>query len=314
MTSAEVVRDHGVSIALTTVAAATSRHWSASHDGVDVVRVERPEPEAWPGLRHAGFVPKPQFVTWLAPVLASEEEYFARLPKRERQKIRNGRRNVAERRVVVEATTIDAALFDEFLELYEQHIGGMRHGLLLAREQRDGVLAEPEAFLAVCARRAGALVGCCVGQSDPAKDLFRLRWSAVAPEYRRLNLARALYMEAAELTRSLGLRLFSLGTDRNLYGHLTNPGLFRFKSHLGLVPLPSHLLYPDSGQDQADLVLRVGELTDPTLLLGYVDDEPTARLALHLFRGRREAPIDEYEAPSLHAIHVHVLDGDHVRV
>lgn len=307
MSSVATVAYHGLALALVTAEEATDHEWTAAADGVDVVRVEHPDPGSWPYLRRAGFVPKPQFVTWVAAALGNDDEYLASLPKRERQKVRLGRKHVAELGIAIEVRPVEEELFDSFLALYEQQIGEMRHGVLMATEQRDDVLADAAPFTAVCARRDETLVGGCIAEADPEKDLVRVRWSAVAPEYRDTNLARVLYLEAAELTRGLGLRLFSLGTDRNLYGHLTSPGLFRFKSHLGLAPQPSHFLYTESGCDQADLVLRLGELTDPTLVLGYADDTPTARLRLHAFSTRAELSLDAYRAPFLEDLSVRVV-------
>jgi GNAT superfamily N-acetyltransferase len=305
----EIIDYHGISIALVSVDEAASRHWRSFDEPVDVVRVERPEPAHWPELRSAGFIPKPQFLTWITDARGSEEEYFATLPKRERQKIRGGRRQLQAEGLVIEVAAVDEPLFDSFLKLYEQQIGEMRHGVLMATEQRELVLGDADAYRAICAYREGVLVGCCIAQPDEGTDIMRVRWSAVAPEYRAMNLPRVLYMEAAELTRRGGHSGFSLGTDRNLYGHLANPGLYRFKSHLGLVPHPSHFLYPESGYDQADLVLRLGELTDPTLVLGYADEKPSERLRLHVYSARAEVPLDADQAPCLHDARLHVLEA-----
>jgi hypothetical protein len=304
----EVAEYHGVPIAFATVEEAVAGEWKAVGDQVDVVRVERPPAADWPELRRAGFVPKPQFVTWIAEARASEEEYLGALPKRERQKIRGARRQLRLESLTVEVCAVEERLFDVFLVLYEQQIAEMRHGVAVAREERELVLADAASYFAICARRDAALVGCCIAQRDEAKDTVRVRFSAVDGRFRESNLARVLYMEAAERTRTLGHRWFSLGKDRNLYGHLATPGLYRFKSHLGLVPHASHLVDPAIGYDQADLILRLGELGDPTLVLGYVDDAPSHRLRLDVFSAQPEARLDPYRAPFLCGSSLHVLE------
>lgn len=304
----EVTEYHGVPMALVTADEGVAGEWHLAADEVEVVRVERPPLELWPELRRSGFVVKPQFLSWIADVRASEEEYLAGLPKRERQKIRGGRRHLAADGVAVETCPLDERLYDEFLVLYEDQIASMRHGVAVARDERDDVVAAAGTYSAICARRGSALVGCCVAQRDEERDTLRVRFSAVAADYRQDNLARVLYMQAAELARSLGHRWFSLGKDRNLYGHLAQPGLFRFKSHLGLAPRPSHLLDPSIGHDQADLVLRLGELTDPVLALGYVDDRPGDQLRLHAYTYDPEPRLDPYEAGFLRGMTVHVLE------
>jgi hypothetical protein len=306
----EVIEYHGVPMALVTPEEAVAGDWRAVADEVDVVRVERPPVELWPELRRRGFVVKPQFLSWIADVRASEEEYFAGLPKRERQKIRGGRRHLRAEGVAVETCSLDERLYDEFLVLYEDQIGSMRHGVAVARDERADVVAAAGTYSAICARRGRDLVGCCIAQRDEERDTLRVRFSAVGAGYRQDNLARVVYMQAAELARGLGHRWFSLGKDRNLYGHLAQPGLFRFKSHLGLVPHPSHLVDPTIGHDQADLVLRLGELTDPVLALGYVDERPSDRLRLHAYTYDPEPRLDPYEAGFLRGVTAHVLERE----
>jgi hypothetical protein len=301
----DVTDYHGVAIAFVNVDEAVGGDWAAARDQVDVVRVERPPSARWRELRAAGFVPKPQFVTWITEARASEDEYFAALPKRERQKIRGARRQLELDRLSVETSEVDERLFDAFLEIYEAQISEMRHGVAVAREERDLVLADAGSYFAICARRGGVLVGCCVVQRDPARDTVRVRFSAVDGEHREGSLARVLYMEAAELTRRLGHAQFSLGKDRNLYGHIAKPGLFRFKAHLGVVPYPSHLVDPAIGHDQADLVVGLGALTDPTLILGYVDNEPTSRLRLDVFSSEPDLQLRPYEASFLCGSRLH---------
>lgn len=306
----EVTEYHGVPMLLVTPEEAVAGDWRAVADQAEVVRVERAPLELWPELRRSGFVVKPQFLSWIADVRASEEEYLTGLPKRERQKIRGGRRHLAADGVAVETCPLDERLYDEFLLLYEDQIASMRHGVAVARDERDDVVAAAGTYSAIVARRGPEFVGCCIAQRDEGRDTLRVRFSAVAAGYRQDNLARVLYMQAAELARSLGHRWFSLGKDRNLYGHLAQPGLFRFKAHLGLVPRPSHLVDPAIGYDQADLVLRLGELSDPVLALGYVDDWPSDRLRLHAYTYDPEPRLDPYDAGFLRGVTEHVLERE----
>src|SRR6185436_19774416 len=94
---------------------AASGTWLASGATADVVRVEHPPPECWPALRAAGFLPKPQQITWLAEVGGSEEEFTARLAGGERQKIRGARRALAADGLSIGVERLDATVFDAFL-------------------------------------------------------------------------------------------------------------------------------------------------------------------------------------------------------
>lgn len=303
----ELTEYHGVPMALTDVAEAVRTDWTAHRGQVDVVRVERPPEHAWPALRASSFVPKPKQVTWVMNAGDSEEAYLAGLTSRERQKIRGARRKVLEAGLRVDVRDVDERLFSEFLRLYERSLADMWHGVSVAAEERDTILADRDAYFAVCATDGARLVGCCLVRRDAEGDMVRVRFSAVAPEQREDSLARVLYLEAAHVTRTLGHRQFSLGTDRNLYGHIAKPGLFRFKSRLGFVPHPSHHVDPAVGEDQADLVLGLTQLTDPALILGYADASPGDRFQLHLFSADPDAELGPYQTRFLHGARAHVV-------
>lgn len=261
--------------------------WRAAAGVAEVARVERPDPGRWPELRAQGFLPKPQQITWLADVGDSEEAYLAALTPGERQKIRVARRALADEGHKVEVRDLDADLFDAFLPVYQASLARMRHGVAVAAAEREDVLADRDRYFAVCVADGPALIGCALTRREPELDTVRVRFSAVDLPHREASLSRVLYLEAARVARSYGHRIFSLGKDRNLYGHISQPGLLRFKRQLGFRPSPSHHIDPTTGWDQADLVLRTGDqLADPTMLLSYAADTPDAHLRLEVFAGR----------------------------
>lgn len=281
----ELIDYHGVPIAMLSVEEALSSDWDWAAGRVDVVRVEDPEARDWPALRARGLLPKPQQVTWVADACETEEAYMAGLTSAERQKIRGARVRTALDCIDISVRELDERLFEEFLVVYSEAVRRMRHGINVAVGERDTILAERASYVVLCARDGARLIGCCLARREHVLDTLRVRFSAVDHPHRESSLARVLYMEAGRVTRELGHRTLSLGKDRNLYGHVAKPGLLRFKRQLGFVPRPSHLVDPSVGYDQADVVLRLSELEDPSMFLSYVDDVPSDRLQLEVFTG-----------------------------
>jgi hypothetical protein len=281
----ELTDYHGVPVAFVNVdeALAPDADWGRLRGLADVVRVERPPVSRWPALRDRGFRLKPQYVTWLTETCGSEEAYFSRLAPAERQKIRSARRRLAGEGLALSVRELDARLMEEFLVLYGQSVTRMRHGVAVAHEEKDAVLADRCRYAAVCVHDGAALVACCLMRLEHPESTARVRFSAVDQPHRESSMARVLYMEAARVARESGLAMFSLGKDRNLYGHIAKPGLLRFKCQLGLSPYPSHLVDPAIGYDQADLVLGLDSLAVPAMLLSYPADVPAGRLRLEVY-------------------------------
>jgi hypothetical protein len=281
--------------------------WRADPGPAEVVRVERPRRESWPLLRRSGFLPKPQQISWVADVGEDEESFTAALSSRERQKIRSARRRLAAERLILSVRGLDQALFDSFLPLYEASLARMRHGVSVAASERDEILGDRDRYFAVCATDGPDLVGCALARREADLDTVRVRFSAVDLPHREASLSRVLYLEAARVTRDFGHRTFSLGKDRNLYGHISQPGLLRFKRQLGFTPRPSHHIDAATGYDQADLVLRTRALADPTMLLSYAGDVPDDRLRLEVFSAANHTDLRPYSAKFPNGMRVHQL-------
>ncbi len=280
----ELTDYHGAAIALVTPAEALTADLAALTGTADVVRVERPPQDCWDDMRDRGFVLKPQYIAWRARLGASEEEYLASMPKRERQSLRVAVRQAAAAGLTLSVRKLDGRILDEFLRLYEPAVVAMRHGVLVAMEERAEIWAQRHAYLAACAHEDGRLVGCSLVRCEPGVKTARLRFSAVAAGLRHTSLARVLYLSAANAARERGLTFFSLGKDRNMYGHIAKPGLLAFKLALGQTPHPAHLMDPTVGYDQADLILQLGVLTDPTMMLSYAHGhKPSNRLQLEVY-------------------------------
>jgi hypothetical protein len=292
----DLIDFHGAVVALADSDEALSADLTALAQDADAVRVERPPQGHWDALRARGFVLKPQYISWLARLADSEAEYLAAMPKRERQSLRVAVRQATEARLALSVRELDEPILGEFLGLYAPAISAMPHGVLIAVEERAEIWAQRHAYLAVCAHLGRRLVGCSLVRREPERNTARLRFSAVAAEFRDTSLARVLYLNAANAAREAGLSCFGLGKDRNLYGHIAQPGLIAFKVALGQSPHPSHLLDPTVGHDQADLVLRLGVLADPSMMLGYPDGErPADTLRLEVFGTTGDADMRAFQ-------------------
>ncbi|WP_407835777.1 GNAT family N-acetyltransferase [Streptomyces sp. DSM 116496] len=297
----------GLPMALVDIEQALNGRWRQFEDAVDMVRVQDPPVESWPDLREAGFLPKPQVVMWRAEALDSEEKYLAALSGKDRYDIRAAYRKAAEAELRVSAESLSVPLLDEFLELYERQVSGMRNGWAVAVQQRPQILAEAETYRVVTVRSGGALVGACLNQDLPAHDEMRARFSAVTAGLRADSLTRVLYAETVREARGRGRRWATLGRDINLYGHVVKAGLFSFKARLGFVPVPGQLVEPGSGSHQADRVVRFEELDDPTLLLSYAPrpageaESVAAPLQLNVYTTSEALDVRPFRAPGLSA-------------
>jgi hypothetical protein len=260
----------GLITCLTDPDEAVSTDWTSWRDQVDVVKVIDPDRSCWPALHRAGFRMHPAWITWLAPVGASEDDFLARLSRKERTAIRAAQRGVAERGVEFRVTApVTADAFDAFLSLYEDQID-VEHGTPFARLERDEILAEAGDYFTVEAWAAEGLVGCCVCRIDRDVSTVVIRFASFARDARRHNVVRPMYMAVFKTIRRLGFGMVSLGSDPALYGHIGQPELFTFKSGLRFTPVPSRRLGWIHDADEATLVLRLDGLTDPSLLVSYL--------------------------------------------
>ena len=262
---------HGLITCMTDPDEAVSTDWTSWRDQVDLVKVIDPDRSCWPALHRAGFRMHPAWITWLAPVGASEDDFLARLSRKERTAIRAAQRGVAERGVEFRVTApVTAAAFDAFLSLYEDQIETMEQGIPFARLERDGILARAGDHFTVEAWAAEGLVACCVCRIDRDVSTVVIRFASFARDARRHNVVRPMCMAVFETIRRLGFGMVSLGSDPALYGHIGQPELFTFKSGLRFTPVPSRRLGWIDDPDEATLLLRLDGLTDPSLLVSYL--------------------------------------------
>ncbi|SDC22650.1 GNAT family N-acetyltransferase [Actinokineospora iranica] len=311
----EVERDHGLHTGRIGVAEAVGTDWAAWRGAADLVRVVDPAPESWPALLRAGFVVKPAWITWLAPVGESEAAFLDRLSVNERRNVRLGLRFVADRCIELRtAAPLDAESFDAFLGLYDRQIAAMAHGVPFARRQRADLLARGEDYVLVQAFDGNVLIGCCVCWKRPDVATLQIRFVTTAPDGRQNRVVRAMYLRVFQIARDLGYRDVSLGTDPALYGHIAKPGLFGFKSRLGFSPVPARMFASDDDPDEAVRVLRLGTLTDPSLVVSYhlsedhvepVDEKTPLRL--EVFTGDPEVDTTPFRAAFLSGIGVRHL-------
>jgi hypothetical protein len=250
---------------------AVSTDWTSWRDQVDVVKVIDPGRSCWPALHRAGFRMHPAWITWLAPVGASEGDFLARVSRKERTTIRAAQRGVAERGIEFRVTSpVSAAAFDAFLSLYEDHTDTMEHASPFARLERDGILAQANDYFTVEAWAPEGLVGCCLSRIDRDFSTVVIRFASFARDARRRSVVRPMYMAVFETIRRLGFGMVSIGSDPALYCHIGQPELFTFKSGLRFTPVPSRRLGWTDDPDEATLVLRLDGLADPSLLVSYL--------------------------------------------
>ncbi|MFB7258683.1 GNAT family N-acetyltransferase [Streptomyces nojiriensis] len=266
----------GVKIAQVSVDEALGRDWSDPLLDIDIVKVRLTALEHQRELEAAGFLVKPTWVNWVAPLLASESDFLGRLPLRERQSVRQAARRAEGNGIeLVVLPRVTAHDLQDFLELYDRQIARMEHGVNYARRQQRQLLRHPDSLLAVYAYAGDRLVGGCLGWLRLDQSMVQLRFSAVEDVGRQGMLSRVLYMAAMEAARRRSLTWASLGNDPSLFGHTAQPGLFRFKARLGFRPIPTQAIPPRVTGDEAELILRMRALAEPSISLAYVGDEPT---------------------------------------
>jgi hypothetical protein len=302
----DVTTTHGLTTCQVSADEALRTDWAARRDELDLVRVVHPEPSSWLALRQAGFAVHPAWITWISPVEASEDAFLDRLSGKERRNIRSGQRFVAEAGIRMKVVApLDPPSFDAFLELYDIQIGTMRHGVPYARLEREEILDQGGDYFAVLAVAEDGLAGCCVCRIRADISTVVIRFATTAPDSRQHRIVRAMYMQAFQTARELRHRDISLGSDPALYGHITKPGLFSFKSLLRFVPIPARLFGSMDDPDEATRVLRLDALTEPSLLLSYQLSAGTTRiteetpLRLDVLTGDPGTDLRPYRAPFL---------------
>ncbi|GAA3828633.1 hypothetical protein GCM10022226_56840 [Sphaerisporangium flaviroseum] len=303
----------GMPLTAVTAEEALNGDWLRCRHEVDVVRVQDPPVELWGPLAEAGFHPKPQVVVWRAATAGSEEEFLAPLPSKDRRNVFAARRRVLAAGLRFDVRPVSPALLDVFLPLYESQVATMRHGWAVASRQREAILAAAEEYFAVCVTDGEEFAGACLTLLSGERDEARARFAALAPGPRATGLARLLYMEVIAEARRRGITWVSLGSDPNLYGHIVKPGLFGFKSRLGFVPVPSHLVDAGSGSDQADRIVGLSALTDPALVLAYApgDDGAPQRgpaLRAEVFTSADRLDVRPYSPHHLTGVRLHRTD------
>lgn len=277
-------RSMGLCVAKCDADEALEGSWRPVADEVDVVRVSNPPPDRWGELGAAGFVCKPRLVRWYSPTTDGDTGYRSRMSRKDRRNLRQAERAADQAGLAVEVVRpIGSALMDEFLALYRERVSERRRGVDVAGEQREE-MAAGDGFLAVVVRTPGGdLAGMTIGRESPADRALRLSVSAVTERWRRASLSRVMYARAADVARDLGLPRLTAGADPNLYGLIAEPGLYSFKVRLGFTPAAPQLYVPEDERDEADLVLRLDRLSDPSLIVGYRPGGGTADLDLHVF-------------------------------
>ncbi|MEV0730756.1 hypothetical protein [Polymorphospora sp. NPDC050346] len=273
----------GLRMATVGVREALDTDWSAHQSDVDLIRVDRPDPGAWADLAAAGFVVKPDRVTWLADTGADERDFLSRISRKEREGVSKARRAVAADELTWRQAPLDEAGWHAFLGLYTDAVSRLRNGLPVAGAHWAAISAKLDRFFLIGAYRGDDLRGAAIGEFCPEVAVTRVRFSAVAGEQRNASLSRVIYLEAVRAAREAGYPRVTLGNDPNLYGHLVMPGLFAFKARLGFVPVPSTLVDPADGWDVADLLLSMKPLTDPAFMLGYPATGKGPDLDFHFF-------------------------------
>lgn len=272
--------ENGIRIAHIGIDEALNRDWRKVRPDADLVRVKDPAATDWLPLREAGFTVKPGWITWIAPACANSDDFLMRMSRRSRRGARNSAATLADRGVKLTPTSpLDSARTDEFLAMYEAHVATLRNGIPFALRFRERLLERPDDYFLVRAEDAdGSPIGACLCEIDAASSIVRVRFTALGDGERDGNLARMLYLTAFQETRERGHQWVSLGSDPSTYGHLVQPGLFIFKSRFGLSPVPLKLLQPNAHPvqigDEADLVLRLTALSDPSLHIAYDGDAP----------------------------------------
>ncbi|MEU1493027.1 hypothetical protein ABZ456_22545 [Streptomyces sp. NPDC005776] len=265
----EITEQDGIVIASIGPDEAEHRAWErVEQPPIDVVRLLDHERTDAADRARLGFLTRPRWVNWWAPVGASDEEFTARVSGTERRNIRLGRQAIqAEELRLSVVPGLEEDVLDEFLVVYDEQISGMARGKNYARRSRDRLLEDRSEFVSVCVYAGPVMVVGSIWWIRPSESLLQMRFSAASPSARSSRVMRAAYVEAFRFARESGLSYVSLGNDPSLFGHVVQPGLFNFKSRLGFSVIPSAVLDASLGGNFADKFLSLRALSDPALVV-----------------------------------------------
>ncbi|MFJ8197190.1 GNAT family N-acetyltransferase [Streptomyces sp. NPDC096152] len=262
-------------IAHATLTEALERDWHDPAHDIDIVRVRLADLEPRTELEAAGFLVKPSWINWMAPLTDSAAAFQQRLSTKERKSHRYAARTAEKSGIELHVLpSVGEEDVHTFLDLYDQRIAAMSSGVNYARRQERHLLRHLDTLLGVFAHADGVLVGGCLGRLRPDQSLVHLQFSAVTDTARQSMLARLMYMAAFDAARERGYTWASLGNDPSLLGHTAQPGLFGFKARLGFVPIPTQTLPPKVTGDEAELVVRMRALAKPSLSIAYHGHQP----------------------------------------
>jgi hypothetical protein len=262
-------QDHLV-IASVNRAEAADRAWKRADVPVDIVRLTDSADVDEETLAEWGFIARPRWVNWCAPLRGSEDEFEAALSTAERRDIRRARRFAEREDLRVDLRVgLTPELMDEFLVVYDRQIAEMPRGKDFARRSRERLLDAAADHIAVSLYAGDTMVVGSVWWVRPEQSVLQLRFSAAAAGARAGGVMRVAYARALRFARDNGLEFASLGNDPSLFGHVVQPGLFDFKSRRGFAPVPAQVLEPRLDGEFADIFLTLRSLTDPALVLTW---------------------------------------------
>ncbi|MEV6165583.1 hypothetical protein AB0L71_27445 [Streptomyces sp. NPDC052052] len=244
--------------------------WKEAEEPVDIVRLAASDGLDEATLAELGFVVRPRWINWCAPVRESAEEFEAALPGTERRNIRLGRRFVHDEGLRVGVRVgLTPEFLDEFLVVYDRQIEAMPRGKNFARRWRERLLERAPEHVSVCVYDGDTMMVGSIWWIRPEQSVLQMRFSAACADARMSRVMRVAYTEALGFARENGLAHASLGNDPSLFGHVVQPGLFTFKSRFGFVPVPSEALDPNLAGEHADRFLTLRALSDPALVVTW---------------------------------------------
>lgn len=241
----------------------TEAEAQARTNGTNVLRASWSTPD-YEQLRSEAYVIRPDWIVWTRPVPDGAETLLHAQSRRQRNRTRLARRALSACELALD-DPITQPTYDRWLLLYRTHIAEMTNGVDVASRLRDSILAARDHFLATWWDGNGELISGMVAQRDARWDVLRIRFSAVRSPAPARELLRAMCMAMADMARSYGLSMLSLGIDMNFFGAILMPGLCFYKLRLGMVAVPASALGDAEAGLVADKVLSLERLTEPVL-------------------------------------------------
>jgi hypothetical protein len=220
----------------------------------------------WRALGDRDLVVRPTWVHWVCPVEKGSVDILARQSRQQRSRSRKAVR-VLEAMSMQVCEPVDAAVLDEWAELYTAQLKRLHRGRNFFAMSRRNVLESPHA-LAVWRQGGRPVCGCIIG-FRPESRAFVLRFSAVAAEYRDAELPRGMYAVLADMAADRGMRWITLGSDVNFYGAIAGPGLCAFKLRVGFRAVPADLFGVTASRTVVERVTNLRGLDTPVLRFEY---------------------------------------------